>query len=197
MPARELSPRWCFGLVWSLAVVVGLCSGCVTTEKSVASGDKPPALGVPCQIVATWQTDVAYAPDPTHGGAMNPGLAGRLYLFGKVIDFPMAAEGSLIVEMVDESKDKPEAVEQWRIDPGTMQRLLRQDMIGWGYTLFLPSGRYKPEMTKVRMRTCFTPVKGSPLFSESVVTLAAGNGMIREGTPLTVVKPPMPPTPGK
>jgi hypothetical protein len=185
------------GLLGWLVGVASLSSGCVTTENSVSSGDKPPPMGIPCQIVATWQNNVAHAPDPVHGGAMNPGLAGRLYLFGKVFGFPMPAEGSLIVEMIDESKDKPEAVEQWRIDSATLQRLLRQDMIGWGYTLFLPSGRYKPEMTTVRLRTCFTPKKGSPLFNESVVTLVPGNGVVREGTPLTMVKPPMPPVPGK
>ena len=82
----------------------------MTTDSSLESGDKPPAPGRPCEIVATWQNDVAYAADPTHGGAMNPGLAGRLYIFGRS-HLPMVGEGALIVEMVDESKEKPEAVD--------------------------------------------------------------------------------------
>ena len=53
-----------------------------------------------------------------------------------------------------------------------------------GYTLFLPWSRYKPETSKVRLRVAFTPA-GSPsaVFTENAVTLADGNGVIRERQP--------------
>jgi hypothetical protein len=130
--------------------------------------------------VATWQKNMAYAADPTHNGQMNPGLAGRLYLFGQQIDYPMTGNGALMVEMFDETQGPPVKVEQWSLDPVTLQRLLRRDMIGWGYTLFLPSGTWKPEMSKIRVRTCYHPKTGTPLYTENAVVLAETNGVMRE-----------------
>src|SRR5262249_41445546 len=55
----------------------------------------------------------------------------------------------------------------WRIDQDTLQRLLRRDMIGWGYTLFLPWGTYKPEITQVHLKVRYEPAHGTPVYSES------------------------------
>jgi hypothetical protein len=137
-----------------------------------------------------WQNKIAYAADPTHGGRMNPGLAGRLYLFGQEIKYPMTGNGALMVEMYDETQGQPVKVEQWTIDPETLHRLLRRDMIGWGYTLFLPSGTWKPEMSKLLVRTCYQGKTGAPLYTENVVTLADTNGVMRQEFKQGPVLPP-------
>jgi hypothetical protein len=174
-------------LLWAALLPI-LLAGCVTTEGY--QSNKPPTPGEPCQIVTTWQKSIAYAPDPTRGGQPAPGLAGRVYLFGPEVGDPMTGEGSLTVDMFDASQGEPVMVERWEIDAATLQRLLKRDFIGWGYSLFLPSGRYKPEMSKLRLRTCFKSAKGAPIFAESEVTLGAGNGVIRQGTkPLTAMPP--------
>jgi hypothetical protein len=166
------------------------------TKDGLASGDAPPPPGVVCQIAAWWQNNIAHAADPTRGGALNPGFAGRLYLFGPYIDHPMPGDGSLLIEMFDETQGAPVKKEQWEIDAQTLHRLLRRDMIGWGYTLFLPSAEVKPEMTKLRLRSCYRPAKGSPMYCENMVTLDAGNGVIRgEAQRLPLPSPVLPPGP--
>ena len=50
--------------------------------------------------------------------------------------------------------------------PTTLQRLVKKDMIGWGYTLFLPWGSYRPNLTKVHLALRYDPEKGPPLFAE-------------------------------
>ena len=117
---------------WAAPILTALAAGCVTTENSVEDNEKPPAPGLPCQVVATWQNCIAYAADPTRGGVQAPGLAGRLYLFGPTIKYPMTGEGSVLIEMFDESQGTPVKREQWEIDPKTLRALAatRHDRLG-------------------------------------------------------------------
>src|SRR4051794_7616782 len=71
----------------ALAALV-LTTGCVSLGSFLTSnGDK--STSSICQVVATWTHDIRFTPDPTHGGADIPGLAGRLYLFGQEVSFPL------------------------------------------------------------------------------------------------------------
>jgi hypothetical protein len=170
-----------------------LLSGCVMTEAEIAMGPKPPEVSVPHNIATTWESGIAYAADPTHGGAVNPGLKGRLYLFGPVVGRPVTGNGSVLVEMFDESVEGQSIKrEYWEIDPRTLDRLhCRDPLIGWGYTLFLPSAQVKPEMSKLRIRTCFRPVNGAAQYTESTITLTASNGSIRQTSkPVSFTTPP-------
>lgn len=171
------------GGLLALPLVAALLAGCVTTNELVLKmfekHDEEPV----CQIFCMWQNSVQFAADPTRNGTPGPGLTGRLFLFGKALGYPLRSEGSLVVDLFDESSGKPVHQEQWRIDPETLQLLASKDFVGMGYTLFLPWSRYKPETSKVRLRVAFTSA-GSPaaVFTENALTLADGNGVIREGT---------------
>jgi hypothetical protein len=167
-----------------LALGCALLPGCVGLESFVGKTGNPPT-GTPCQIVATWNKEVYFAPDPTHGGQPTPGLSGRLYLFGPRIDYPFAGDGSLMVDLyvvepttvenAPAGAGQLKLLEQWRIDKVTLKKLLRKDTIGWGYTLFLPWGTYKPEITQVYLRARYDPPEGMPLYTESnPLTLAKG-----------------------
>ena len=79
----------------ALALALILTAGCTTLDPFVASGDGPPG-GAVYQVVATWRNEVIFAPDPTHAGAPTPGLAGRMYLFGPQIDFPVQGDGGVV-----------------------------------------------------------------------------------------------------
>jgi hypothetical protein len=183
-------------LALSLATAIG-ATGCdlLVSDQDVWLGPKPPPVGIPSNIATYWQTNIAFAADPTHGGTPNPGFAGRLYLFGDHLGYPMTGDGKVLVEMYDESKEGTSIKrETWEIDPKTLSRLQRRDKIGWGYTLFLPSAEYKPEITKVRMRATYTPAKGGPLFTESVVTLAENTSTLQSSNrPISFTLPPPPP----
>src|SRR5262249_37866786 len=74
---------------------------------------RPP--GVPCQTVPVWESHIMYPAAPTKTGAQPPGLAGRLFLFGREIRSPRRGEGSVIVALYDGAQDPPVMREEWRI----------------------------------------------------------------------------------
>src|SRR5947209_19584624 len=79
---------WVGGLfAWCLA-------GCVGTESFLQWSEQKPSVE-PCQVVAAWNPAVVSTPDPVHGkwGTPNPGLAGRIYLFGPEIAAPLLGNG--------------------------------------------------------------------------------------------------------
>lgn len=143
----------------------------------VPAGDGPPKGDV-CQVAATWSNQVMFTPDPTHNGNPTPGIVGRLYLFGPTVGLPLGGDGSLVVDLYDEGQGPitPETLplEEWHIDKDTLQRLQRRDFMGWGYTVFLPWGTYKPEISKIRLRVRYQPTNATPLYAESRVTLDNG-----------------------
>jgi hypothetical protein len=153
-----------------------LLSGCVTLDAKV----KDAPCGTPVQAVATWQTYVLFGADPTREGASTPGLAGRLYLFGPQADFPLAAPGSVEVRLYPEPPNPaaPEApLEVWRLDPETLKGTLQRDAIGWGYSLLLPWGTYRPDLTHVRLTVRFDPAKGgTPLSAQETHLTLHGQG---------------------
>jgi hypothetical protein len=171
-PPRQLRRGGVLGsLMPALAVLAtALAGGCVTMG-SFMSGDDCPPTGDICQVVATWNNEVVYTPDPTHAGTPTPGLAGRVYLFGPNLDFPRAGNGMLVIDLFDETQKpsashRPILLEEWRFDKLTLQRLLRRDAIGWGYTLFLPWGTYKPELNRIHLKVRYEPATGTPVYAE-------------------------------
>lgn len=180
--ARQMSGMRWGSLVWAVPLLAALAAGCVTSSSWLSPDDDtlPPKPSQACQVVAVWQNSVAFASDPAHGGNPAPGFAGRVYLFGPNIDFPRTAEGGLVVDMIDETTQPPRWLERWNVDSENLQRLVKKDYIGWGYTVFLPSKELRPEMTKIRLRTAFQAPKGTPVYGENVITLAQDNGVVRQ-----------------
>jgi hypothetical protein len=154
-------------LVPCLLIVTG---GCMATNSFLSSSSEPqPATDV-CKVVAAWNPEVVFTPDPTKRGKPTPGIAGRMYLFGPGMDVPRVGDGCVVVELFQGSalaldKDPP-ILEEWRIDKDTFRRLLHKDAVGWGYTLFLPWGTYRPEITQVQLRLRYEPVNAAPLYAD-------------------------------
>jgi hypothetical protein len=147
-----------------------LLGGCVSLDTNACGPEAPPPPGVPCQIATTWERRVQFTADPTHAGAQIPALGGRLYLFGPEIKYPMTGDGSLAVLAYDGATPPgPDAVplQAWQFDPVTLHRLLKRDAIGWGYTLPLVWPDLPPTLARVRLKVCYQPAKGTPLYSES------------------------------
>ncbi len=158
-----------------LSLVLILSVGCVGLDVfTVHTDDRP--TGTVCQLVATWQDKVMFSPDPVHGGKPTPGIVGRLYLFGEEIGTPLVGDGSVVVDLYDDGPKadggEPVMLEEWRLDAVTLKKLLRHDPIGWGYTLFMPWGSYRPDIAQVHLVLRYSPAKGTPIFSpESPVLL--------------------------
>jgi hypothetical protein len=131
--------------------------------------DEPPA-GVPRHAKAVWEPQLQMQPDPGRGGKPGPVLVGRLYLFDEQVKHTMACEGSLIVDLYDGTTGQEVMLEEWRIDSETLRRLLRRDLLGWGYTVGLPWTSYRPEVARVVLKLRFDhgldPSKG-PLFDST------------------------------
>jgi hypothetical protein len=175
-----------------------LSGGCITIDvkESAPAEKKPSACAVkqqpaPCRMVVRWHNEVMHAPDPVHGGALAPVLVGRIYLFGQALATPLEGDGAVMVELFNLAEvvppgtegtpeGGPRRLERWIIDPVTLQKLRRKDMIGWGYNLALPWGTYRPDLTRLQMRVCYQPAKGSPVFETGTLVLG--------GT--TVLEPP-------
>jgi hypothetical protein len=183
--------------------LVFLACGCVTMGGTVPdkAKEKPPC-GTPCQAVATWQPHVLFAPDPVRMGLSAPGLTGRFYLFGgEQVDCTMVADGKLVVDLYDLSAGAAKQVllEKWIFDKDTNKRLVRKDAIGWGFTLFLPWGTYRPDISMVQLKAHFEPEKGTPLYAEAApLTLIHGQLPLIGGAPATTpgAVVPTPPTQG-
>ena len=171
----SVSRRWA---AWLVAALAALLPGCVWSEWAVLPGTKPPPV---CQVQATWQNSVLFTPDPVNNGKMSPGIAGRVYLFGEELKDTLVGDGSLVVELCDPSP-AGECLERWQIDPVTLKRLVKRDnLFGWGYTVYLPWTKLDPDVTKlnkVRMRVRYEPCQGTPLFTEDEVTLSPTNGHV-------------------
>src|SRR5438094_874676 len=82
----------------------------------------PPPPDTPCQVVTFWENHVTFAPDPARAGVNAPVLLGKLYLFGPEIGFPLTGDGSLVVQLEDETAGKPVPLERWNFDPETLRR---------------------------------------------------------------------------
>jgi len=164
MNRKFLTPRL------AAAVLVVLPAGCVALDKNPLAADGPPAPGTPCQVASFWDTKVHLTPDPTHNGAATPTLAGRVYLEGPEIGIPMTGDGALAVVVYDGSTPiTPDAVplQAWQFDPVTLHRLLKKDVVGWGYTLPLVWPDLPRNLARVQLRVCYQPAKGTPIYSDS------------------------------
>jgi hypothetical protein len=183
----------CRALVLGLALFLLAGSGCETLPHWSKKKDEPP-VGIPCRVVTTWQPQIAYAPDTTRGGQPTPGLLGRVYLFGQEIGTPMVSDGQFVAFLLEPGAnpgEQPVTREVWHIDSKTLQRFIKKDMIGWGYSLFLPYPAYNPDDTNFLLRVCFLKPDGSPVYQEkdTNLSLRPDNGMVRTTHHSTPVGP--------
>jgi hypothetical protein len=142
--------------------------GCVELDNLVSSQDGPPT-GKPSQAYVAWHNQVIFAPDPVNGGVATPALAGRLYLFGPNMGYPFVGDGIATVDVFDPSQKgadgEPKHLERWILKQATLQSCLRHDTIGWGYTLLLPWGTYRPDLAQIVLRVRYDPANGAPIYT--------------------------------
>ena len=139
------------------------------------------------EMQVAWRNRIAFLPDPSRNGAMGAGLAGQLFLFGgPKLEFALA-DGTLTVDLIDETPrpaGQPAAqAERWQFDKETLRNLRTVDeTFGKSYVLFLPWPGYTPAVTKVRISARYDPDNGQTLFAQpSVVTLDPSGPL---GTPV-------------
>jgi hypothetical protein len=155
--------------------------GCVTTQGQALHWPwaERPAKGEVTQVMALWADGVDVQPDPARGGVPTPGLAGRIFLFGKAME-GLEAEGTMTIYLYDDAQppsDKPVPREMWNLDPVSLQRVLKKDGLGWGYTLWLPWSSYRPEVRKVTLVAHYRTLQGRDVWSGAMsLTVSDGTG---------------------
>jgi hypothetical protein len=139
------------------------------------------------EMAVAWQNRIAYLPDPSRNGALGTGIAGQLFLYGGPNYQFAVADGTLTVDLIDETPRPPgqpaATPERWQIDKLTLQKL-RTVHETWGksYMLFLPWPAYKPDITRVRISARYDPDNGHTLYcAPSVVTIDTSGPL---GTPV-------------
>jgi hypothetical protein len=171
------------------------CCGCVTTmgEKTPGPNEPPIPTEQPCQVVAWWQPQVRFSPDPARQGANNAGLAGRVYLFGQEMAWPLIADGTLVVDLCDDTNGQAVLLEEWKFDKETLKKQARRDAVGWGYTVFLPWGTYRPDISKVLLKARFEPLQGLPRYAPSSPVTLGNQGAMSPEMAAAMARRPAPP----
>jgi hypothetical protein len=208
MTAKQILRGW--GLLrrgaWALTLGTAvLASGCKMLD--VNEDPKPkapqPPMGKAVGVQAYWQSQIFMVPDPVHNGEPTPGLVGRVMLFGENQDM-LCCEGTVTVRLYDDNPadgGPPREIERWNIDKDSFKKLANRDLFGWGYTLFLPTDRCNPSVTKVHLAVQFTPENSNiPVYSaQSPVRLSYNDNGFGAGNTMTgSYRPPQtqPPRPG-
>jgi len=157
----------------ALATLVSIV-GCVGVDYGglfLSSGDGP-HHGTVVDVLAFWADGIEARSDPMRGGAMTPGFAGRVYLFGADARESMVADGTLTVQLYDDMQPpaNPQVPrEVWNLDQENLKRVLKKDTLGWGYDLWLPWSNYSKNITKVSVAVVYKPAKGAPVWSGSTL----------------------------
>jgi hypothetical protein len=160
------------GFLVSMLLVGNLgCQSFSSFELPSFLEEKAPS-GKPNEIAAMWQDGVDVQLDPNQGGLASPGFAGRVVFMevrnGKPAE-TVAVDGTLIVKLYEDKpyQGPPTPMETWTILPEHMPGIMRRDLSGWGYVLWLPWSSYNRNLRSARLTVEFHPKDGSrPLQGE-------------------------------
>jgi len=165
-------------LVRALGLLAIAAAGCTAIDKTV-----PAIFSVapsPKQVEVVWSKQVQLIPDPLHGGAPNPAITGRMYVFGgDNSGKPIFADGKLTVELYDDTTatvQGPKLIEQVNFPADVLARQQSKDQLGSAYAIGVPC---PPGARRVHLSTRFElATGGKPLvYSSEVITLDWGNSL--------------------
>jgi hypothetical protein len=125
-------------------------------QGRAGQGESAPAISV----TTFWYEQIYEVADAAKGKSV-PGIAGRVWLASENTKAVVEANGCFFVEMYNTSAQTPVKLAEWRFDAATLKSLKRTDIVGPGYTLFLPWDDYRAEITQVELRVLYMPEDGS------------------------------------
>ena len=172
------SSRW----LVLLAPLVLWSVGCETLHHSKPVAALPPT-GQAAEVMAMWNSNVVFAPDPANNGRSTPALTGRVYLFDKDTDGVVVVDGMMTVALYEEHPQlgpdgAPIPLEIWKITPECLKLSARKDNgVGWGYSIGLPWTTYRQDIGRIQLQVMFKPTKdGMPLYRDSGLLTLQNNG---------------------
>ena len=161
-------------MLWLL--VLTTCSlGCNTLSEAefFADGSTKPGTGKPTSIYAIWQEGVDMQLDPRQGGLAVPGFSGKVNFQHQKAGSKaetVSAQGTLLVSFYPDLPNQvgpAQAMETWKILPEHLPPLLKKDVSGWGYVLWLPWNSYNPNIRSGRLTVEFTSMTGEVLRADT------------------------------
>jgi hypothetical protein len=166
--------------VIALVVATMGCHATNTRSTATRSTEKPaPRTNEPIsQVAALWSEAVLRQGTVP----VAQGFTGKVYLFGTDSTQPVTTPGKFIVYAYDDapqSKGKPDRDRakpsyQWELDESQLRGLVKQDAVGWSYSLWLPVGPPEPTARNFTIILTFVPETGRRVMSDSaLVTLPA------------------------
>jgi hypothetical protein len=106
---------------------------------------------------------VCFAPN-TQTGTQVPGILGRVWLYTAAGKSPVDPPGTIDASIVDvtpaESGGSPVTLAYYRFNPTELEQLKRKDLLGVGYSLFLPLKSYRSDVKHVRIQLTFVDDRG-------------------------------------
>jgi hypothetical protein len=163
-----------------MMLMIGLCSiGCQSMSNfqfSTLWEDHAP-VGKPDQVSAFWIDGVDVKPDPTQGGMLIPGFAGRVIFMRSKSGDTVSVNSPITIQAYvnDPSQNRAVPMEQWTIQPEHLPLLFKRDIAGWGYTVWLPWNSYSPEIKQVRLIVVYQEKdQAAPLYSEAMTIRIQG-----------------------
>jgi len=160
--------RWSF-----LPLALLVATGCHTTQPITTEEFTAAPVH---QVHVTWSNKVAVTTDVgTNAGADLPGIVGRLYLMGSDLGHTVKSNGRVVVDLYEAApKAEPKFLGRWQISKENLAHFGQKDIIGLGYTLFLPlPPDFQTDNRKFQLQVSYLPDEGSPMYAaRSSLTLS-------------------------
>lgn len=160
--------RMLMGLAVGLMLFSGSV-GCQSMNFSAPWAESAP-IGCPNEVVAIWQDGVDVQLDANHGGMPIPGFAGRIVFMQSnngQSGQSVLVNGPVKILLYDDRpvQGPPEPLETWTILPEHLSLLVKKDMMGWGYSIWLPWNTYRKDIQNVKMMVEYVDSTGNKLLS--------------------------------
>ncbi len=144
------------------------------------------------RLATTWDHKVKFVPDVSRGGSVFPGLLARVYLMDEKFRL-YNGDGSLEIQLYDstvrDGKVEPKLTDVMKIDPVTLKKFIKKDIIGNGYTILFPWYNYSPKVKQVFIQVQYTSASNQVLHDQSgtfTVDHTETYDRIRKGMPLGI-----------
>ena len=167
--------RMLLGMIAGIALI-STQLGCQSLSSTNFSSlwEEAAPTGKPTEIGAIWQDGVDVQLDANHGGMPIPGFAGRIFFMQAIKGQPaqtVLINGPMQIMLFDDRpvQGPPVPLETWTILPEHLPLLVKKDMTGWGYSIWLPWNTYNPSIRSVRMTVQYTDHDGTKLLGEPSV----------------------------
>ncbi|HZZ82808.1 MAG TPA: hypothetical protein VFE62_30190 [Gemmataceae bacterium] len=143
-------------------VLLTVSSGCGIMQTCGCYSPSSPPVN---EVTAMWKDQIYLAANSENGGRPMPGLAGRVWLGCEQVKGMVEADGMIFAELIDETPgSEGRKLADWRFDKDNLKLLKRNDIVGMGYTLFLPWETYDPRVKRVQLLVAYQESHGTPHF---------------------------------